>query len=105
MKSLLNITVFASAVLSIFSTSLTLYEVPELKEALSAMERKDRIEHETRPEKNMKRIYISHDVSDTTTKNSESLLGTKHSSKDSIFAEDYIKVFGVKISSSNRSNI
>lgn len=101
MKSLLNITVFTSAVLSIFSTSLTLYEVPELKEALSVMEEK-KLDHETESQIDMKRIYISHDVSDKTERNSEPVLVTKNSNVDPTSAEDDMTVFGVTISNNTK---
>ena len=105
MKNLLNITVFASAVLSIFSTSLTLYEVPSLKEALSAVEEEETVQ-ESKSEKDIKRIYISHDVSDKGREQSQPLIVADNEEKIITSAEDNINVFGVKISSSNnRSNI
>lgn len=96
MKSLLNITVFASAVLSIFSTSLTLYEVPELKEALLIRE-EEKSNYESNAAKDLKRIYISHDVSGTSNKKSEPTIVTKDTSNVSKSAEDSINVFGVKV--------
>ena len=105
MKSLLNITVFASAVLSIFSTSLTLYEVPELRETLSVME-KEKSNQELVKGREMKRIYISHDVSDKGREQSQPLIVADNKENVTTSAEDHINVFGVKISSSNnRSNI
>ena len=105
MKNLLNITVFASAVLSIFSTSLTLYEVPDLKEALLLMDKEKEIQ-ESNLERNMKRIYISHNVSNKDKEKSTPLIVANDSKNFSTSAEDYISVFGVKVSSNkNRSNI
>lgn len=97
MKSLLNITVFTSAVLSIFSTSLTLYEVPELKEALSVT-KEERSVPELKSGKDMKRIYISHDVSSKRESKSEPLIVTKNNWKKSSPVEESINVFGVKVS-------
>ena len=96
MKSLLNITVFAASVLSIFSTSLTLYEVPILKESLLAME-KDKEAQESSSRSGMKRIYISHDVSNKDGYKSAPLLVADNREKFSTSAEDYINVFGVLV--------
>ena len=105
MKSLLNITVFASAILSIFSTSLTLYEVPSLKETLSVVEEEETVE-ESKPEKDIKRIYISHDVSDKGREQSQPLIVADNKENVTTSADDHINVFGIRISSNNnRSNI
>ncbi|GJM14749.1 MAG: hypothetical protein DHS20C13_00760 [Thermodesulfobacteriota bacterium] len=105
MKNLLNITVFASAVLSIFSTSLTLYEVPSLKEALSVVEEGETVQ-ESKSEKDIKRIYISHDISDKDREQSEPLILAENKENITTSAEEHLNVFGVKISSSNnQSNI
>jgi len=96
-KSLLNITVFASAVLSIFSTSLTLYEVPELKKALS-VEEEENSSHKSESATEMKRIYISHDVSGTGKNPASPKVATKDSGMESKSAEDSINVFGVLVS-------
>ena len=105
MKSLLNITVFASAILSIFSTSLTLYEVPELKETLSVME-EEKSNQEFVKAREMKRIYISHDLSKKSDKESKPFIVANEVENSPTTTEDYINVFGVKISSHNeRSNI
>jgi len=99
-KSLLNITVFVSAVLSIFSTSLTLYEVPELKETLSVIE-EEKSNQEFVKGKEMKRIYISHDVSKTKSIKPAPIVATKNPEIESYSAEDSINVFGVKVSNKN----
>ena len=105
MKTLLNITVLAASVLSIFSTSLTLYELPILKESLSALE-KEKEAQESSSRSDMKRIYISHDVSNKGKEKSAPLLVADDSGNFSASTEDYINVFGVKISNKNaRSNI
>ena len=105
MKTLLNITVFASAVLSIFSTSLTLYEVPDLKEALLVMDKEKEIQ-ESNSERDIKRIYISHDVSNKGKEESAPLIAANDRENFSTSTEDDINIFGVKISSNkNRSNI
>lgn len=105
MKNLLNITVFASAVLSIFSTSLTLYEVPDLKEALLVMDKEKEVQ-ESSSRIDIKRIYISHDVSDKGRKQSQPLIVAENKENIITSDEDHINVFGVKISSSNnQSNI
>ncbi len=104
MKNLLNITVFASAVLSIFSTSLTLYEVPDIKEALSAIEKEE--VHKSSSITDIKRIYISHDVSNQGKDKSAHLLAADDSNKLPTSEEDYINVFGVRLPAKNaRRNI
>ncbi len=103
MKSLLNITVFAASVLSIFSTSLTLYEVPILKESLLATE-KEKEAQESSSRSDMKRIYISHDVSNKDGYKSAPLLVADDSEKFSTSAEDYINVFGVRLPTKNASS-
>lgn len=104
-KTLLNITVFASAVLSIFSTSLTLYEVPVLKESIATFEQ----EYEGQGSSmgsDMKRVYISHDVSKKNKEEHKPIIVTKEAQNVAISDKHYIDVFGVKISNSNnRSNI
>lgn len=99
-KTLLNITVFASAVLSIFSTSLTLYEVPELKEAISVME-EDKTNQEFVAGDEVRRIYISHDVSKTKSIKPAPIVVTKNPKIKAYSAEESIKVFGVTISKGN----
>jgi len=95
-KSLLNITVFASAVLSIFSTSLTLYEAPGFKEALSIVE-EENSSYIHVPEKELKRIYISHDVSSASETHTVPLVARKNSWKESKSTENAINVFGVLV--------
>jgi len=104
-KTLLNITVFASAVLSIFSTSLTLYEVPALKESISALEKEYEVQ-DSSSASDMKKVYISHDVSNKGRDKFTPLLVAEDSEKGSTSVENYINVFGVKISNrNNHSNI
>ena len=105
MKNLLNITVFASAVLSIFSTSLTLYEVPDLKEALLVMDKEKEVQ-ESSSRIDIKRIYISHDVSNKGKEKSAPLIVADDSENLLTSAEDYINVFGVQVPNKNaRRNI
>ena len=103
MKTLLNITVFAASVLSIFSTSFTLYEVPILKESLSVLE-KEKEAQESSSRSNIKRIYISHDVSNKGRDKYAPLLVADDSEKFSTSTEDYINVFGVQIPIKNASS-
>jgi hypothetical protein len=104
-KTLLNITVFASAVLSLFSTSLTLYEVPVLKESMLALE-KEYVVQDSSSASDMKKVYISHDVSNKGRDKFTPLLAANDSGNFSTSTEDYIKVFGVKVPNKNaRSNI
>lgn len=103
MKNLLNITVFASAVLSIFSTSLALYEVPDIKEALSKMDNGQEVQ-ESSTITDIKRIYISHDLSNKGRDKSAPLLVADDSEKFSTSAENYINVFGVQIPTKNASS-
>ncbi len=100
MKSLLNITVFASAVLSIFSTSLTLYEVPELKEAISVIE-EERSEQLSELGKEMKRIYISHDTSTDSKKEFKPFIVSNVVENVPTSTQENINVFGVQVSKSN----
>lgn len=100
MKSLLNITVFASAVLSIFSTSLALYEAPELKEAISVVE-VDNMSHKSEPAKEVKRIYISHDVSGATKTQESPIVAGKKSWSESKSDQAPINAFGVLVSGNN----
>jgi hypothetical protein len=104
-KSLLNITVFAASVLSIFSTSLTLYEVPILKESLSAMEKEK--EAQVRDgEKDLVRIYISRDVSIESKEDHAPLFTAKKEVNNSEPQENHLNVFGVQVPIKNaRSNI
>lgn len=105
MKNLLNITVFASAVLSIFSTSLTLYEAPDIKEALSAKDKAQEVRISSSSTEK-KRIFISHDVSNPDKERSAHLLAANESEKFQSHEEEPIKVFGVKLPAKNtRSNI
>lgn len=97
MKSLLNITVFASAVLSIFSTTLTLYEVPELKEALSVME-EDKSNQESEAGEELRRIYISHDVSSNSRPRVAPVLISELLQREASSSEESFNVFGVNIS-------
>ncbi len=100
MKSLLNITVLISSVLSIFSASLTLYEVPVLKETISAVENEGKVQ-ESSSETDMKRIYISHDVSNIGEEQNAPLLVAKRKQSISDPNEDYINVFGVQVPNKN----
>jgi len=102
-KTLLNITVFAASVLSIFSTSLTLYEVPVLKESVSAME-KEKEAQESSSRSDMKRIYISHDISNKGRDKDAPLLVADDSEKFSTSTDDYINVFGVEVPTKNASS-
>ena len=81
MKNLINITVFASAVLSIFSSSLALYEVPILKEITSSMEKENEGE-QNHLRTNIKKIYISHQISEPKYKKKPASLQAKNN-KDS----------------------
>jgi len=104
-KSPLNITVFAASVLSIFSTSLTLYEVPILNESLSAMEKEK--EAQVRDgEKDPVRIYLSHDVSNKGKDEHTPLFIAEEKVDVSKSPENHINVFGVQVPNENaRSNI
>ena len=105
MKTLLNITVFAASVLSIFSTSFTLYEVPILKESLSVLE-KEKEAQESSSSSDIKRIYISNDFPNKGKEEPTPLFTAKKEVDVSKPAEDYINVFGVQIPTRNvRSNI
>jgi len=104
-KTLLNITVFASAVLSIFSTSLTLYEVPVLKESISALEKENEVQ-DSSSASDMKKVYISHDVSKKSEEEFAPLIIANEVENSPTSAENYITVFGVNISNrNNHSNI
>jgi len=104
-KTLLNITVFASAVLSIFSTSLTLYEVPVLKESISALEKEYEVQDRSSAS-DMKKVYISHDVSKKSEEEFAPLIIANEVEGSPTSAENYITVFGVNISNrNNHSNI
>lgn len=100
MKSLLNITVFASAVLSIFSTSLALYEAPELKEVLSVVE-VENMSNKSESAKEVKRVYISHEVSDTIESRTSPIVANKSSRIEPETSEETINIFGVVVSDNN----
>ena len=102
MKTLLNITVFASAVLSIFSTSLTLYEVPVLKESISALEKENEVQ-DSSSASDMKKVYISHDVSKKSEEEFAPLIVANEVENSPTSAENYITVFGVQIPTKNAS--
>ncbi|MGB3729156.1 MAG: hypothetical protein WBA70_07905 [Thermodesulfobacteriota bacterium] len=105
MKTLLNITVFASAVLSIFSTSLTLYEVPVLKESIATLEQEYEVQ-DSSPTSEKKRVYISYDVSNENKEEHKPIIVAKRAKNLATSDKHYIDEFGVKISNSNnRSNI
>ena len=105
MKTLLNITVFAASVLSIFSTSFTLYEVPILKESLSVLE-KEKEAQESSSSSDIKRIYISNDFSNKGKEEPTPLFTAKKEVNVSKPAENYINVFGVQVPNKNAgSNI
>ena len=103
MKTLLNITVFASAVLSIFSTSLTLYEVPVLKESISALEKEYEVQ-DSSSASDMKKVYISHDVSKKSEEEFAPLIIAKEVENSPTSAENYITVFGVEVPTKNASS-
>ena len=98
MKTLLTITVLVSSLLSIFSSSLKLYEVPEVKEVVSIINEERQFEESN---SEIKRIYISHDVSENHQNNSSQVLHVKKKQHTPSSAENHINVFGVKISNKN----
>ena len=102
MKSLLNVTIFVSAVLSIFSTSLTLYEVPELKESLSVSE-KEKLDQDFKSEQNIRTVYISRDESDSSKRNQKPLMSSKTSLKEKASEEKSINIFGVEVSNHSKN--
>ena len=96
MKSLLNVTVLVSSVLSILSTSLALYDMPSFKD-LSSIENGEKVQ-KSKLEDGLKRVYISHDIPDN--KSAPVLVAGKK--KGAINnAEETLNVFGVKISNKN----
>ena len=62
MKTLLTITVLFSSVLSIFSSSLAIFEMPVFKESLYVIEKGKDVQRSD-VKKDSVRIYIPHDVS------------------------------------------
>ena len=96
MRSLLNITVLISSVLSIFSASLTLYDVPVLKETISAIDDGSEVQ-ESNSEDAMKRIYTSHDVSNKGVETNKPLLVAEGKQNISEVSENYLEVFGVRV--------
>ncbi|MEM7008156.1 MAG: hypothetical protein AAF462_03395 [Thermodesulfobacteriota bacterium] len=94
MRSLLNVTVLISSVLSIFSTTLALYDMPEIKEKVAAVENGERISR-ANTQSEMKRIYISHDASED--KASILEIATINKSLSSENKNDHINVFGVSV--------
>ena len=98
MKTLLTITVLVSSLLSIFSSSLKLYEVPVFREVVSVIKQDNGardISSET------KRVYISHDVSGNTLENNTPLVVAKKNKTTQQTDEKYINVFGVKVPNKN----
>lgn len=105
MKTLLTITVLFSSVLSIFSSSLKLYEMPVFKEALSVIHAGKDVQRSD-VKKDPVRIYISHDVSNKSKEEPTPLFIAKKEVNASKPSEDYINVFGVQVPNKNaRSNI
>ena len=105
MKSLLNISVFASAVLSIFSTTLTIYEVPTIKESLSVL-KEDNVDQKSGSEKEIMRVYISFDSSKKDETHRDTVLVTRNSMSNSSTYKNQFSVFGIRMASNNNwSNI
>ncbi len=101
MKTLLTITVLVSSVLSIFSSSLKLYEVPVLQEVVPAINKEKGI-LESNSKDDMKRIYISYDVSNKREiSNSPVQQANERKGIKPDTNENYISVFGVKVPSKN----
>ena len=92
LKSLFNITVFASAFLSILSTSLTLLEIPAARESISEIDQT----HESASGKKIKRVYISHDTSNQTIQKYRPLIALSKGNKSNFYDKEHIHVFGVK---------
>lgn len=97
MKSLLNITVLVSSVLSILSTSIALFDVPSINKNISLVENGEKIQ-ESRSQDTLKRVYISHDVSND---KSAPVLIANSKKGSSNNEENHINVFGVKVSGKN----
>ena len=104
-KTLLTITVLVSSALSIFSSSLKLYEVPVFKEAVSVIGMGKEVQA-SKERKDPVKIYISHDVSNEGKEKQMPLLIAEEKVNVSKPQEDHINVFGVRIPhKSDRSNI
>lgn len=96
MKSLLNITVLVSSVLSILSTSLALYDMPSFKD-IPSIENGEKVQ-ENGLNDSLKRVYISHDSSNH--KNTPVLVaGNKKNATSN--SKESLNVFGVKVPNKN----
>ncbi len=105
MKSLLTITVLVSSALSIFSSSMKLYEMPVFKEALSAINTGKEV-WKNDGGKDTIRISLSHDVSNESKENHAPLFTAKKEVNNSELQENHLNVFGVQVPNENaRSNI
>ena len=98
MKTLLTITVLVSSLLSIFSSSLKLYEVPVVKDVVSIVNKEKGIEVRY---SDLKRVYISHDVSENGQDKQSPILVAKKKHNANHSSENYINVFGVKVPNKN----
>ncbi len=98
MKTLLTITVLVSSLLSIFSSSLKLYEVPVVKDVVSIVNKEKGIEVRY---SDLKRVYISHDVYKNGQDKQSPILVAKKKNNANHSSENYINVFGVKVPNKN----
>ena len=98
MKTLLTITVLVSSLLSIFSSSLKLYEVPVVKEVVSVVNNEKSLEEKN---SDLNRVYISHDVSLNEQHKQSPILAAKKKQDRDQSSEYYINVFGVKVPNKN----
>lgn len=93
MKSLFNITVFASAFLSILSTSLTFLDTPAVRESISEFDKT----RESASGRGIKRVYISHDTSNQTKQKYRTLIAASKGGNLNSYDEENINELGVKI--------